>query len=142
MSKTNLPGFTGEASLYSASNHYYVHGMYHRTEQKIYPADYIDQNCLADCLQDCGIVCAGTSGQGKAYCVRRCEQDNAACASGCTRPGSPPGGGGGGNPCAPGTPCNGGCCPPGLPSCNAGLSWCCPALFPTAISVFGIIICV
>jgi hypothetical protein len=90
MSKTNLPRFTGEASLYSASNHYYVHGMYHRTEQKIYPADYIDQTCLADCTKDCGSECAGTTGLGRSKCIHECAQDNAACDVTCTRPGSPP----------------------------------------------------
>lgn len=49
----------------------------------------------------------------------------------------PDGGGGGGstNPCAPGTPCAGGCCPAGLPSCNdlgGGTTWCCPSSFPVA----------
>lgn len=85
-----IPGFTAEASLFSASNHYYVHGMYHRTEQQIYPADFIDQTCLAECKQDCGIVCAEFVGEGRRTCIRQCAQDNAACNVTCTRPGSPP----------------------------------------------------
>src|SRR5512132_1739399 len=101
-----MPRFTAEASLYSASNHYYVHGVYHRIEQKLYPADYIDQTCLGTCKRNCGIECAGTAGQGKAACIRECARDNAECNTICRRPGSPPtnGGGGttnggGGNPC-------------------------------------------
>jgi hypothetical protein len=146
MSKTNLPGFTGEASLYSASNHYYVHGMYQRTEQKVYPADYIDQICLGTCKQDCGIVCAGTSGSGKAGCIRGCMQDNVECNTICRRPGSPPtdGGGGttgsGGNPCAPGVQCGGGCCPPGT-NCSPGGTACCPSPYGYAMNCSGTIFC-
>ena len=92
----NIPGFTADASLCSSSNHYYVHGMYHRTEQNVYPADYIDQNCLSACIVNCGSVCAGTSGNAKAACINECAMDNSECYRICSRPGSPPSGGGGG----------------------------------------------
>ena len=92
MSKSNLPGFTGEASLYDARNGY-VRSMHHRTEQMIYPANYVDQACLNDCLVDCGSECAGTAGSGKSACIRQCAQDNNECDSVCERPGNPPGGG-------------------------------------------------
>src|SRR2546421_12665261 len=104
MHTMRTPGFTGEASLYRASNHYYVHGMYHPTEQKVYPADYIDQTCLGTCKHDCGSVCAGTAGSARRDCIHECEQDNARCNTICRRPGSPPTNVTGGNPSAPGSP--------------------------------------
>ncbi len=82
----SLPGFTAEASLYSASNSYYVHGMYQRTEQKIYPADYVDQACFGGCYRNCADECAGS---GKAACLKECAQDNKNCIEQCTRPGYP-----------------------------------------------------
>lgn len=86
MSKSNLPGFTGEGSLYDARNGY-VRGMHHRTEQMIYPANYVDQACLNGCLVNCGSVCAGSD---KRTCLRICARENADCRSNCTRPGNPP----------------------------------------------------
>ena len=96
MNTMNVPGFTADASLYRVSNHYYVHGMYHRTESNVYPADYLDQNCLDACKVDCGIACAGLLGSNKAWCIRECAADNRECNRICTHPDSPPTGGGGG----------------------------------------------
>ena len=87
----NIPGFTANASLYKTNGRYDVHDVYHQTEQRIYPADYIDQTCLGNCTRDCGDECAGTSGQGKSACIGECAKDNAACDSVCLRPGNPPG---------------------------------------------------
>jgi hypothetical protein len=123
----SMPRFTAEASLYSSSSHYHVHGMYGEVEQRVYLADYLDQICLGDCIKDCGVECAGTVGDLKAKCVSGCRADNAECYTRCTLPGDPPGSG---NPCAPGTPCAvGGCCPPGFPICSSvlGSIVCCPS---------------
>ena len=140
----NIPRFTAEASLYSATNHYHVHGMYQESEQRAYLADFVDQACLGACLEDCGAICVGS---GKAGCISLCRAENEECRRSCIRPGDPPTGGGGGtggggNPCAPGTPCAGSCCPAGFPNCNTvgGTIVCCPPGFPVARTVpfFGI----
>ena len=147
--RTSMPRFTAGASLYSINSRYHVHGMYQAAEHKVYLADYVDQVCLGECKQNCGTVCAGTSGSAKAACIHQCAADNAECNTICTRPGNPPTGGGGGgtggggSSCAPGTPCAGGCCPAGFPSCTsaAGSFWCCPSLFPNATVIFGQVVC-
>jgi hypothetical protein len=89
MSKSSLPGFTGEASLYHAGSGYVRH-MYHQTEQMIHPATYIDQGCLNGCKVNCGSECAGMSGPLKSACIRQCARDNKECESICQRPGNPP----------------------------------------------------
>jgi hypothetical protein len=38
-----------------------------------------DQACLEQCVQDCGLTCAGTAGSGKAACIHMCARDNAEC---------------------------------------------------------------
>jgi hypothetical protein len=134
MSKSlkKMPQFTAEASIYSTKLPYYVHGMYQRSAERVYLADYVDQACLSGCLENCGVFCAGTSGQGKAACISLCDSLNEECEASCTLPGDPPGGNGG-NPCAPGTPCSGGCCPVGS-TCGSvgGTAVCCPPGFPVA----------
>jgi hypothetical protein len=83
MNAMNIPGFTADASLCSPGNRYYVRGMDNRTEQNVYPANIYD--CLANCKVDCGIACAGTSGQGKAGCIAECRGDNQECETNCRR---------------------------------------------------------
>jgi len=87
----NMPGFTAEASLFGI-NVGYLREDYYRIEGNVYPANYLDQNCLRNCKQDCGAVCAGTAGTGKSTCIHECAHDNAQCNSSCLRPGNPPGG--------------------------------------------------
>jgi hypothetical protein len=141
-----IPQFTAEASLPQTSDHYYLsYHMRYQSELKITPATYVDQNCLAGCLQDCGAICVGS---GKAQCIAECGRDNADCRIGCTRSGSPPPPPSPPSPpppdpCAPGTSCMGACCPRGFPACNSigGTFWCCPSLAPVAHSFFGVLYC-
>lgn len=81
----NMPAFTAAAALYSLSNHYYVHGMYRQTSQEVYAAHFLDQTCLNNCKQNCGIACRGTSGLNKASCIKECALDNAECNTTCRR---------------------------------------------------------
>jgi hypothetical protein len=150
MSTATLPRFTAHASLgghisQRTSNAGGALG------EGVFPTDFVDQSCLGRCKRNCGLVCAGTTGSAKSACIRECARDNAACIPLCTRPGQPPGGpdggggpGGGGGGCAPGaTACpDGGCCPPGFPSCVAGTSFCCPPGLQHVFTVFGNTICV
>jgi hypothetical protein len=127
-----VPGFVAESSICDAATYgerTAVHGMYQRSEERVYPADYVDQACLSGCLQDCGSICVGG---GKAGCIAQCRAENAECKESCTFPGNPPGNGGS-NPCAPGTPCGGGCCAAGS-TCGSvgGTAVCCPPGFPVA----------
>ena len=84
----NIPEFTAEASLYRSINRYVCH-THHRAQPQVTPAAY-DQSCLNECLQDCGITCAGESGSTKAACVRRCSNENANCKTGCYVTSTPP----------------------------------------------------
>jgi hypothetical protein len=88
----NLPGFAAEASLYGSNNRY-LRVTHQLIEGNVYPANYVDQNCLRDCKKDCGSVCAGTAGSAKSACIHECALDNAQCNSACLRPGNPPGSG-------------------------------------------------
>ena len=167
MNIMNLPGFTAEASVYKTRRHYRVactphvlvdgRGVLpHRIEQKIYPA-FQDQNCLNDCLQNCGSVCVGSD---KGSCIRICARENAACRISCEIPGNPPNGGGGMTACAPGLincsglcvdasvdPSNcGGCgvmCPTGSPCCGGGCGTSCPSggCCPPPLTCSGTICC-
>ena len=132
-----IPGFSAETALGGAA-HYRGQRKSSRTELRVQMADFVDQACLAGCLKNCGLECAGTSGMGKASCIQACAQDNRDCRAACTRPGDPPGGGGGGgggapNPCE--VPCaNGACCSAAFPNCSSvgGQTVCCPPGFPVA----------
>ena len=97
-----MPGFTAEVSLYQMRQRYVTGSAnFLAASRGIYPA-YQDQNCLNDCLHDCGTVCAGETGLDKSACIHTCARDNAECRISCDIPGNPPvtsGGGGGG--CSP-----------------------------------------
>src|SRR5262245_41846368 len=86
-----MPGFTAETSVSGAIIQYYVHSMYSQAEQRVYLADYIDQNCLGTCKKNCTIVCAGETAQAKTLCFKLCARENAQCETTCKRPGNPPG---------------------------------------------------
>ena len=74
----NMPGFSAEASLFGINTGYLGEDHY-RIEGNVYPANYLDQNCLRNCKQDCGSACAGTAGSGKSICIHECAHDNAQC---------------------------------------------------------------
>jgi len=150
-----MPGFSAESALRGAGVRYPSHTRSMASAAQVIAADFVDQNCLSGCLQNCGFACAGTAGQGKAACIRQCAADNAECRASCRRPGNPPGGGGsggggsggggaGGSVCDPGaTLCpDGRCCPPGFPNCIPGAGLCCPPGLTHVVTIFGNTICV
>jgi hypothetical protein len=140
-----IPGFSAEATLGGARGLYLGHNQPPIAGHQVILADWVDQACLAGCLKDCGLECAGMSGTGKAGCIHMCMRDNEDCRRSCTRPSDLPGGstGGGSSPCGSGTPCAGGCCPPGFPACvfSGTAAVCCPAGFTHAVTIFGVSIC-
>lgn len=75
-------------------------------------------------------VCRWPSGTGRVTSV-----DKGCDPCGADKPGPPPPPPPPPNPCPSGTPCAGGCCPPGSPVCTPfgdGTGWCCPSSFPVA----------
>ena len=93
----SVPEFTAETSVYRGQGRYRGVSGACEADYGVHPAYYVDENCLAGCLTDCGTACAGTVGQARSACIKDCARDNSDCRSTCTRPGNPPVVAGGGS---------------------------------------------
>jgi len=160
-----LPRFTAEASLYRTRQQWAPLQRYPGPLQnQLVPAQVSGEPCVTT-VGSCTPPSGGTSiasnqgfrqvcqGPSQVAWVEVCRSDwgtgrVTSVDRGCEPCGDGGGGGGGGtggggSPCAPGTPCAGGCCPPGFPSCtfSGTTSVCCPAGFSRSVTVFGVNVC-
>ena len=80
MNTMNMPGFTGEASVYRTSQQYLITEAPAQAVGAIHPASFLDWRCYAKCQNTCD--CSDFRGQKKGECLLECNEE---CAADCTR---------------------------------------------------------